>query len=157
MAIKAVATPRDMVNIFKSGLQAAGYFGSEVAGLNPKGLQGAQHHYLEVRGSPCNSRGLFLSLCVLGDPTWRQAVGAALAWGAIVWKSIMGPVLRSMWPHLLLHSAAAKVIARLPRNWELGGGQRSYRGRLTFLQKCRMVSAHRLPAHDGGGRPDQPH
>ncbi len=78
MAIKSVATPRDMVTIFKTGLQAAGYYGSEVVGVNPKELQAAQHHYLEVCGSPCSSRSLFLSLCVLGDPTWRQAVGLSL-------------------------------------------------------------------------------
>ena len=44
MAIKAVAKPRDMVTLFKTGLQSAGYSGSEVVVLSPKELQAARHH-----------------------------------------------------------------------------------------------------------------
>ena len=64
-----------MTYVFKTGLQAFGYFGAEVVGMDDKELVQAQHQFLSLCGCPSQSRSKHLSLCLLTDPLWRQGGG----------------------------------------------------------------------------------
>ncbi len=82
-----------------------------------KEVQAAQHLYLQLCGSPSQSRHKYISLCLLGDPTWRQATSTIGMWSSVVWKASTDPEVRVMWPLNWLGGEASKTITHLPRSW----------------------------------------
>ncbi len=106
-----------MIQIYKTGLQSYGYYGAEVTGMTYKEVQAAQHLYLTLCGSPSQSRHKHISLCLLGDPTWRQATSTVGMWSTVVWKCATDQHIRAMWPLNWLGEEAGKTIRHLPRNW----------------------------------------
>ncbi len=114
---EATPEPFSMVQLYKTGLQSFGFYGSEVVGLTDTELVQAQHHYLALCGSPSQSRNKHLSLCLLTDPLWRQAVGPALVWASIVWKAATDRALFLVWPLPWLGQEAGKIITSLPASW----------------------------------------
>ncbi len=114
---EASSEPLHMVTLYKTGLQSFGFFGSEVVGMTDQELHRAQHHYLTLCGCPGQAKSKHLSLCLLSDPSWRQAVGPILVWASIVWKASTSPDLFAVWPLPWLGREAGKVIRSLPRTW----------------------------------------
>ncbi len=85
--------------------------------MNNVELAKAQHHYLALCGSPSQARHKHLSLCLLTDPLWRQAVGPVLVWSSIVWKAATARELFAVWPFAWLGQEAGKIVRSLPSTW----------------------------------------
>ena len=114
---EATVEPTSMAHLYKTGLQSYGFFGAEVVGLTDLEVTKAQHHYLGLCGCPSKARNKHLSLCLLSDPLWRQAVGPILTLSPIVWKASTVRDLFEVWPLPWLGQEAGKVVRSLPTKW----------------------------------------
>ena len=106
-----------MDSMFVSGLQSFGFHGSEVVGVTTKELITAQHEYLSIAGSPAKSCSKPLSLMLIDDPMWRQAIGPALSWATIVWKAATGDRSEQSVSLSDLARLASPVLSNPPKSW----------------------------------------
>ncbi len=107
----------NMRELFMTGLQQAALYGAEVTGLDEKELKSARADYVRLVGSHAKSASTAITMEVSGDPLWRQALGPALTWSAIVWKSATSRAFQTVVDVPRLGHLAAPAIQRLPKNW----------------------------------------
>ena len=104
----------NMRELFVTGLQQASLYGAEVNGLDSKELKAARASFLTLVGSQAASASTALTLAVTGDPLWRQALGPALTWSTIVWKSATSKAFQAVVDIPRLGQMAAPALQRLP-------------------------------------------
>ncbi len=106
-----------MMKLYRTGLQAYAFYGSDVVGLDPSQLKTARADYLSLVGSPARSRSLALALTAARDPLWRQALGPVLTWASIIWKSAHFSEFQSFMDLPRLGQLAGPVVEALPSTW----------------------------------------
>ena len=107
----------NMRELFVTGLQQFSMYGAEVTGLDAQELKSARANFVKLVGSQAASASSAITLEVAGDPLWRQALGPAITWSTIVWKSATSREFQAVMDIPRLGQLAAPAIQRLPRNW----------------------------------------
>ena len=107
----------NMRELFQTGLQQYSYYGAEVLGLDPPELKVARSRYLSLAGSQSKSSSTALSLLILGDPFWRQALGPFITYSAVVWKAATNQAFQQFIDLPRLGALAGPVIRRLSQTW----------------------------------------
>ena len=118
----------NMRELYTTGLQQYALYGAEVLGLDAAELKTAQGQYLKLVGSPSKSSSTALSLTILGNPLWRQALGPFITYSLVIWKSVSSKSFQAFidLPRLgqaagrRRDSTAATQLER--RNWAAGSG-----------------------------------
>ncbi len=106
-----------MRQLYTTGVQQYAYYGTEVVGMTPSELKQARSNYLALVGSPAKSSSTSLSLAVLGDPLWRQALGPLITYISVVWKATISSTFQKFVDLPRLGGLAGDVITQLPTTW----------------------------------------